>query len=130
MVVRECRCGHPEGDHKWNRSNTYPRHGVCLVQGCGCREFQEVDGMSVIERYECREHALEAVEPVEDAPLEYYCVICAKPCELVEYVHPDTYRGAVGANAEALRVLTTADPRELQDAVDQACYVLRHAGGQ
>jgi hypothetical protein len=51
MPVRSCAgCGHPEGDHKWNRSRTNPGHGVCLNADCDCREFEEVDRMSVIER--------------------------------------------------------------------------------
>jgi hypothetical protein len=50
MPVRSCAgCGHPEGDHKWNRSTTNPGRGVCLTAGCACREFQEVD--RVIERW-------------------------------------------------------------------------------
>ena len=40
MTVRTCTCGHPEGDHNSNRSNTNPRHGVCLIDGCECREFK------------------------------------------------------------------------------------------
>lgn len=36
---RVCRCGHGEGSHRSNGSWMWLSFGVCLVDGCGCREF-------------------------------------------------------------------------------------------
>jgi hypothetical protein len=40
--VRECVCGHLEGDHASNRAGLAGtlRFGVCLLPGCECREFR------------------------------------------------------------------------------------------
>lgn len=44
--VRECECGHLEADHK-SSGSSFPhplRFGVCLIAGCDCREFRDVEG--------------------------------------------------------------------------------------
>jgi len=38
---RECTCGHRQGEHQSN-GTSFPHpllFGVCLVPGCGCKEF-------------------------------------------------------------------------------------------
>lgn len=40
---RMCTCGHPKGDHKSNGSWMWLRYGICLVDGCDCREYQHAD---------------------------------------------------------------------------------------
>lgn len=40
MTALTCQCGHAEGDHQSNRSRTNPQHGICLNDGCDCRQFQ------------------------------------------------------------------------------------------
>lgn len=41
--VPTCACGHRQGEHKSGRSNwPHPMvYGICLVEGCACREFSE-----------------------------------------------------------------------------------------
>jgi hypothetical protein len=40
---RECRCGHLEADHQYNRAPLAGslRFGVCLMPDCGCRAFTD-----------------------------------------------------------------------------------------
>jgi hypothetical protein len=40
-----CQCGHKEGEHRSNRASLAGtlRFGPCLVNGCECREFVDID---------------------------------------------------------------------------------------
>jgi hypothetical protein len=111
MAVRSCAgCGHPEGDHKWNRSRTNPGHGVCLTAGCACREFEEVDRMTVIERWEriaiCQHPNGENVWWATDEPDP----TCVQNCDCTPevYVRAATTRGAVEDRDEMAALLTEA----------------------
>lgn len=43
--VQTCRCSHAEADHVRGRT-AFPhpqQNGQCLVPGCGCRKFRDVN---------------------------------------------------------------------------------------
>jgi hypothetical protein len=40
-----CTCGHSVAEHKSSRSGGLhaSRYGICLAEGCDCREFSDVE---------------------------------------------------------------------------------------